>query len=414
MALQDIYKKASLVMKPAAMKEGKLYSQQPHSGDGDFTFSRANGVQTRINKHGLIEVVADNTPRLSYELDDNGNVSECPTLLLEPSRTNLLERSEEFDNSYWTKSRSSITANQTTSPYGTNTADKLIDSTDNNTHLAFRSLTVSTSDAYTFSCFLKKGSLDKAFLAFDSTASQSVVFDLTNGSVESEGTGVTSSSIIEYPNEWYKCSFTHTPTSTTRLYRIGTYNGNISYAGTGTDFVYLFGAQVEVGSYPTSYIPTSGIAETRAQDDFENSFTGLTGTAATIFLDFETKGLDGNFRRLFAVHDSVTSDGIYLGIYSTNTIAFFGIDGGAGLPDVKDTVSFNERNKLVLSFDGIGNYKYSLNGSLQTGTYIGTSRQYDEIGRGNVIGGASNNIKINQISVFDEALSDSELTELTS
>ena len=51
--LADIYKKASLVMKPAAMKEGKLYSQQPHSGAGDFTFSRANGIQTRINEQGL-------------------------------------------------------------------------------------------------------------------------------------------------------------------------------------------------------------------------------------------------------------------------------------------------------------------------------------------------------------------------
>ena len=74
-------------MKPAAMKEGKLYSQQPHSGAGDFTFSRANGVQTRINEHGLIETVADNTPRLSYDL-----------VTKEDSRTNYATNSESIHN----------------------------------------------------------------------------------------------------------------------------------------------------------------------------------------------------------------------------------------------------------------------------------------------------------------------------
>jgi hypothetical protein len=180
------------------------------------------------------------------------------------------------------------------------------------------------------------------------------------------------------------------------------------------DKIAVWGMQLEEGTYSTSIVKTAGSAVTRTVDDFQNNFTGLTSTAGTVFLDFETKGLDNNFARLFAVHDSVTSDGIYLGIYSTNTIGFFGIDGGAGLPDVKDTISFNQRNKLVLTFDGSGNYKYSLNGSLQTGTYTGTSRQYDEIGRGNVIGGSSNNIVINQFMVFNEALTDSELQTLTS
>ena len=95
MSLQDIYKKAGVVMNPAAMKDGKLYSQQPHSGAGDFNFSRADGVQTRINKHGLIETVANNEPRLSYSIAD-GKVSDCPHLLLEPSRINIVNYSTDF------------------------------------------------------------------------------------------------------------------------------------------------------------------------------------------------------------------------------------------------------------------------------------------------------------------------------
>ena len=130
----------------------------------------------------------------------------------------------------------------------------------------YRSMTVSTSSVYTFSCFIKKGSLSKAFLAFDATTSQSVVFDLENGSVESQGASVTSSSIEKFPNDWYRCSLTHTPTTTTRLYRVGTYNGGITYVGTGTDFVYLWGAQLEVGSTISSYIPTTSLAVTRNKD----------------------------------------------------------------------------------------------------------------------------------------------------
>lgn len=377
-------------MKPAAMKEGKLYSQQPHSGEGDFTFSRANGTQTRINEHGLIESVADNTPRLSYKLDDDGNVSECPHLLLEPSRTNECLYSKTLSS--WTElnggTLQTITDNDAIAPDGSLTAST-ITFTDTGTSL----LRQFSNKAYT------SNKHSSSFYAKKISGNGSVFFGITDTETEFTPT-----------DEWVRYEVNNvTPTD---------FGANLfldlNFDCSAGDKIAVWNMQLEEGTYSTSVVETEGSAVTRTQDDFENSFTGLTSTAATIFLDFETQGLDFNFGRLFAVHDSVTSDGIYLGIYSTNTIGFFGIDGGSGLPDVKDTISFNERNKLVLAFDGSGNYKYSLNGSLKTGTYVGTSRQYDEVGRGNVIGGGSNNIQINQIIVFDEVLSDSELQTLTS
>ena len=139
---------ANLAMIPAAYAEDKVYSVLPSDGDGDFTFTRT-GSGTRINKGGYIETMGNNVPRLNYRLDADGNVSECAELLLEESRQNLFQRSEEFDNSYWTKARSSITANQVVAPDGTKTADKFFDSTDNNTHILYRSMTclLYTSDA---------------------------------------------------------------------------------------------------------------------------------------------------------------------------------------------------------------------------------------------------------------------------
>jgi hypothetical protein len=132
---------ANLAMIPAAYAEDKVYSVLPSDGDGDFTFTRT-GSGTRINKGGYIETMGNNVPRLNYRLDADGNPTGCAELLLEESRQNLFQRSEEFDNSYWTKARSSITANQVVAPDGTNTADKFFDSTDNNSHILYRSMSV--------------------------------------------------------------------------------------------------------------------------------------------------------------------------------------------------------------------------------------------------------------------------------
>ena len=136
-------------MKPAAMKDGKLYSQQPHSGAGDFDFSRADGVQTRINKHGLIETVANNEPRLSYDIVD-GKVSDCPHLLLEPSRYNDMQRSEEFDNSYWAKYNASVDIDKTVSPDGSVSARKITENTVNTQHEIGRTFSFTLLMLYLF------------------------------------------------------------------------------------------------------------------------------------------------------------------------------------------------------------------------------------------------------------------------
>lgn len=408
----SLYEKATLVQIPSGYKasSAKLYSIVPSDGDGDFTVT-ADTNATRVNAEGLIEDTAANQARLSRNFID-GELQPDPFLLLEPTRTNLQVRSEEFDNAAWTKSNCTVSANQTTSPDGATTADKIIENSGSGSKKVYDSITTSSGTEYTWSVFLKADTRSKARLNIFGAYAE---FDVANQTLLTES-GITSYKIEDYGNGWGRFSITETANATSTLTYVYLLDdaGNVSYTGDGVSGLFAFGAQLEVGTYPTSYIPTSGSVVERLQGEFENSFTGLTSTVATIFLDFETKGLDYNFGRLFAVHDSVTSDGIYLGIYSTNTIGFFGIDGGSGLPDVKDTISFNERNKLVLAFDGSGNYKYSLNGSLKTGTYTGTSRQYDEVGRGNVIGGSSNNIQIHQLMIFNEVLSDIELETLTS
>ena len=95
MSLAD---QASLLFIPSGYKSQKVYSIFPTDGDGDFDFSRS-GSATRIAKNGLITTVDSNVPRLEYPLID-GVVNGCPSLLLEPQRTNLVTYSEDFSQWY--------------------------------------------------------------------------------------------------------------------------------------------------------------------------------------------------------------------------------------------------------------------------------------------------------------------------
>ena len=141
-------------MTPTAYSVGSMNSIFPTNGDGNFTFDRSS-TATRVNKEGLIETVAIDTPRLDYPLID-GVVQSEPALLLEPSRTNLLTYSEDFSN--WTNANSTDSSNQIISPDGTQNADKVI--TNNGSINGQVQQTVSKSGVattYTYSVFAKKG-----------------------------------------------------------------------------------------------------------------------------------------------------------------------------------------------------------------------------------------------------------------
>ena len=97
----------SIAMIPSGYKDEKVYSVLPTNGDGDFTFARTS-TATRVNNNGLIEEVAANVPRLDY------SDGACPSLLLEPTSTNLIQYSEAFGRSYWAKSGSSVQGDPST------------------------------------------------------------------------------------------------------------------------------------------------------------------------------------------------------------------------------------------------------------------------------------------------------------
>ena len=169
---------------------------------------------------------------------------------------NLVLYSQEFENAAWLLSGASRTANSTTAPDGTNTADKLIEDSSTSVHAIYQAKTV-IATTHTASVYMKESERSWGFLQF-STGQLGAYFDLTNGVVGTVSAGFTAS-IQSVNNGWYRCSITTTTTSASWTFAVLTATGDgvISYTGDGTSGIFIWGAQLEQRSSVTAYTPTT-------------------------------------------------------------------------------------------------------------------------------------------------------------
>lgn len=229
-----------------------------------------------------------NLPRLDYTF------SICPAILLEPQRTNLVLMSDDFGNASWAKNNSSIIINSTTSPDGTTNADTLVDNSTNALHGLIQG-NLGGTGTYTFSFYAKANTLSRVAILTNSSvnvnlATVPLVFDLSNGTIVNSVVGVTPT-ITSVGNGWYRCQAV-IPSTTSGQYLIACVNSgtNLNYIGTGSS-LFIYGAQLEAGSYATTYIPTTSASVTRNADSFtrNNIYTnGLIGfTGGTWFVELK-------------------------------------------------------------------------------------------------------------------------------
>jgi len=417
----SLYEKASIALIPSGTKASKLYSVLPANGNGDFTHTRGS-TATRLNKDGLIESVATNLPRLDYPLID-GVVQDCPALLLEPSRTNLAQRSEEFDDSYWQKVRSTITANQIVSPDGSVTAD-LLTATDTSENYCQQNVSSTVSGSkQTTSFFVKKGTSDFChILLWDVTDDGSRQwFDLTNGSVGTSttfgsGVSVDSAKMINYGNGWYRCIVVFNNSNTTVRTRISASNSDGSTSSTSGKTIYIWGAQLEVGDYKTSYIPTTSTSVTRSADVCNGSGTSaeFNTSEGVLFVESAALADDLTFRQV-TLNDGSTNT-ILIG-YRTNSNRIYtqlvsnNVSQSFLSYDVSDITEFHKfcikysTNSVHFWVDG---YKRSSDTSATMPLAL------TDLDLQGTTGSAQFNAKTKQVITFKTALTDSELETLTS
>ena len=322
----------SLLIVPARFKTGKLYTQIATTSagvvlgsSGDFNVTRAT-TATRFNSAGLIESVASGIPRLDYYT--SGGTAGCPALLVEASGSNLLLQSEAF-NTTWTPiglnafgSGSVANSSGTTDPFGGTNSDYIQENASAGTHLILQTPSGQVSGTtYTFSCFAKSAERTQINFLNNAGGGANATFNLSAGTA-TLGVGV-SALIQNYGNGWYRCILTYTPTTTASFnvqIRLANASGNTSYTGTGTSGVYVFGAQLEVGSIATSYIPTTTTSATRNADvvTLSGAVSGCIGqTEGTIYL--ETNALVSGASDLFCFARATTNT-VSISKNSTNII----------------------------------------------------------------------------------------------
>ena len=277
----SLFESASLVVTPNGTKASKLYAIKPTDGSGDLTVTRAT-TATRVNSAGLIESVAVNVPRLDY------TNSTCPSILVEPQRTNLALYSSQFDNAAWSKGTiTTISANTVISPDGTQNADTV---TCNGAGVTFtRQITyLGTTSKCSNSIYAKKGNTRYfAFRNFGDSGGKHDVFDFDTKTWTQNTSAVLS--YEELDNGWFRLKsvnsdvlgnyfFSFFPTENTSGDEVDTINNKN---------VYVWGAQAEIGSYATSYIPTTSASVTRNADVISKTgISSLIGqTEGTIFVE---------------------------------------------------------------------------------------------------------------------------------
>ena len=381
---------------------------------GDYIYVAFGQAQTTTTAKPYFPTTdRQNVPRLTYE-------GGCPSLLLEPQRTNLVTYSEQLDNAAWSKFNATITANDTTSPDGTANADLLTDGTANSDHYININVTTASSTTYIQSAwFKKKDSGIYASLRTNGVGPDVfVVFDFDTGSIVGVGSQVSDYGVDSYANGWYRVwmEYTAAPSG----YIIGVSNSSSSsipiYTGTNKGF-YIWGAQLEAGSYPTSYIPTTSASVTRVADAaYKTGISSLIGqTEGTVFADIVRTTLQGSDSFWLNINDNSSNNWIFMGM--DTTIGRFYLRASATtIVDEYPSLSLG-RHKLAIAYQSgsivgyiDGTQVFASAATYTIGSLTGINLGYSGASLGTPVNTPA---QINEVVLFPTRLTNAELAALT-
>ena len=381
----------------------------------EVTFDESDGTLT-LFEH------PNNIPRVEYDADGNRL-----GLLVEEARTNLIYQSEDFTDSNWFSSEmlafgSGSTSNAIAAPNGTITADLIVPSTtSSNLHWIRHAVAGQTvGNDYTISVYVKAAGYTTCSLRMVGTNAPITNFDLS-----AETANQSSATITNVGNGWYRCTLTGEATASTVWHYIYP-NQQATFAGDGTSGIYIWGAQLEAGSFPTSYIKTTGSTATRSADvaSIDTDDFGYNKAEGTVVCEFNINYEDGGsgFPRVWEIgNNSSSADRINIYIAEGNGNLAGGVNtngvgvGGTLKTNTGGSVQSNvalgwARNDFGMTDDGDSVIAYSDIDILPTANPRNVFK----------IGGAANsgtdNISghIKSIKYYPRKLTNAQLQDLTS
>ena len=393
------------------------------NGDGDTITNTGDSIyiQDAQLNYGLVaqeyqettttSVVAGITndlPRLDY----SGGAS-CPSLLLEPSRQNLVPHSDYIGS--LVPEKGTITSNADTSPEGVLNATSFVEDSTTGRHRTSFFVSVTSGQTYTFSMFAKiKSGTRLLCINNASTIGARAYFNLVSGAVEGVDSGT--ASIEDYGDGWFRCSVTAqssiTGTATT-YFGLEDGTADNGYTGDGTSGHYWYGLQLELGSYSSSLIPTYGTSNSRLKDSC--SKTGISSliaqTEGTLFLDITTTD-DITTVTPIGISDGTATNRVLLYVGSGILNALVTVSGSAQATISSSAISANTRYKMAIAYKA-NDFAFYVNGALVGTDTNGTVPACSKFNYDNGSGSATFYGLNNQALLFKTRLTNAQLAELT-
>jgi len=366
------------------------YSVDFTATSGGFVIKRQGACNVTIDKISVKEVTRDNVPRIDY------SGGGCPHILAEPQRTNLITYSEDFSQSAWVKSGVTLTSNYSTSPDGTLNATRVTGS-------------ASSSMLQSFVYFSNES--QTVTVSFYAKGTGKFRIKNTQGNVVDNY-----SSNYDVTSDWERYSYTITNTSSSSGVQIVGITGN----STGAAYdLSIWGMQLEIGSYPTSIIPTSGSTVTRNQDQFSRDGISSLINSEEGVLFWEGVGfINGGSEIMLSLSDGTSTNVIQSILHSTaSRIIFRIILGGVNTVNLSSfDISQTENLKIALKWKE-NDFALWINGVEKASLTSGSTFSTNTINQLNFAdsNGASNAFygKVKQLQVYKTALSDEQLIQLT-
>jgi len=362
--------------------------------------------QTTPSAYNATTSAAYYGPRFDY----NPATLVARGLLIEEARTNICLRSEDFTTT-WSVANATITANSIVSPDGVATADTWTSALTVYPSV-FQTITVTNAVAYTATFYAKAGTSSsiQAELRGAAGSSPDGTFDLSTGvaTVAPGATGSPIVSMVSVGNGWYRCAVTKTSTSTSFIFIIGQFTSVIG------NTVYLWGAQLEAGSFATSYIPTAASAVARSADsatmtgaNFSSWYNQTQGTLLAQFAG-PASGTCG----IVSVDDDTANEQIRL-ITSGTDPKFDVTDGGSPQADIDvGTVASGTSYKFAGAFN-VNDFAACIGGGVVGTDTSGTLPTVDRMRIGSTQAGNVLNGHIASIAYYNTRLPNATLQSLT-